>query len=231
MIWKKPMEVLSASRIWMIAGNYGSGKTELSLNLALEFVKTGPTLLVDVDIVNPYFRSAEHEEMLSQAGIELMMPTFAMTTVDIPALPAEISAAFERGHQRVLFDVGGDDTGATALGRYKPQVDASGAKMLFVLNAMRPLTRDAESVVDLIHRIQNKARVQVSALINNTNMGRETQPEDVLKGRGIAESVAEKLGIDSAFHTAHTDIFPLLPEDMREHTFGITPYTRPEWLD
>ena len=113
-------DLFGDNRFIVITGNYGSGKTELSLNLALYYAGKGKTTLVDLDIVNPYFRTGEKAEMLQEAGIRVLMPTFAMTTVDIPALPPEIQSVFEVPSDRVIFDVGGDDTGAAALGRYFP---------------------------------------------------------------------------------------------------------------
>ena len=110
-------ELFGSNRFIVITGNYGSGKTELSLNLALHFAKGEKTTLVDLDIVNPYFRTGEKADMLQDSGVRVLMPTFAMTTVDIPALPAEIQSVFEVPSDRVIFDVGGDDTGAAALGR------------------------------------------------------------------------------------------------------------------
>lgn len=111
--------VFEDSRWIVLTGNYGSGKTEIALNLALDYVKAGQqTTLVDLDIVNPYFRSGEKAQEMQEEGVRMLMPTFALTTVDIPALPAEIQSVFEMPSDRVIFDVGGDDTGAAALGRY-----------------------------------------------------------------------------------------------------------------
>ena len=99
--------ILRNHRFLVITGNYGSGKTEISLNLALRAAETEKTTLVDLDIVNPYFRTGEKAETLRQAGVRVLMPTYAMTTVDIPALPAEIQSVFEIPQDRVIFDVGG----------------------------------------------------------------------------------------------------------------------------
>ena len=113
-------ECFGNARFLVITGNYGSGKTEISLNLAFDAAREEKTTLVDLDIVNPYFRTGEKAEELKAAGVRVLMPTYAMTTVDIPALPAEIQSVFEVPSDRVIFDVGGDDTGAAALGRYYP---------------------------------------------------------------------------------------------------------------
>ena len=107
------LEKLPSSRVIVIVGNYGSGKTELSLNLALKMAERGEQVtLVDLDIVNPYFRSSERTELLNEHGIKVYAPSFAMTTVDIPSLPADIQAVFADKSRRVIFDVGGDDTGS-----------------------------------------------------------------------------------------------------------------------
>ncbi len=162
-------------RITMFVGNYGSGKTELSLNGALYCAREGKSVtLVDLDIVNPYFRSAEHEELLHQNGIRTLRPTFALTTVDIPALPAEILSIFHNGDDRVIIDVGGDDTGAVALGAYKPYLDKESTKMYFVINTCRPLSSDVDGLMDLIDRIENRSRHKVDALVNNTNLSYQT---------------------------------------------------------
>ena len=114
-------------RYTVLVGNYGSGKTELAIAIARRQRAREPEgriALVDLDIVNPYFRSAEQHALLEAEGIEVFMPSFAMSTVDIPALPAQIQAVFEQPYAHVVIDVGGDDTGATALGRYAPYTRA-----------------------------------------------------------------------------------------------------------
>ena len=129
-------EHLWNTRFSVVTGNYGSGKTEISLNLAFAAAKEKKTTLVDLDIVNPYFRTGEKAEELEKAGIHVLMPVFAMTTVDIPALPAEIQSVFESHSEQVIFDVGGDDTGAAALGRYFPSFmkNRADTTVAFVIN-------------------------------------------------------------------------------------------------
>ena len=126
-------ENLPKARILVLVGNYGSGKTEISLNLALKLARRGEKVtLVDLDIVNPYFRSSERTELLEKEGVKVYAPSFAMSTVDVPSLPADIQAVFADKSRRVIFDVGGDDTGAAALGQYKPYFDQDDVEVLFV---------------------------------------------------------------------------------------------------
>lgn len=183
----------------VITGNYGSGKTELSLNLSLAAIEQGSATLVDLDIVNPYFRSGEKAEEMKKAGIRVLMPTFAMTTVDIPALPAEIQSVFHVPCDRVIFDVGGDDTGAAALGRYAPSfvLNRDQTVMIMVVNCMRPLTETAEDIVDLAERIENRSRMKIDVLVNNTNFADRTEPEMIKKGELIVREVARKMGVST----------------------------------
>ena len=179
----------------VLSGNYGSGKTEIALNIALESSKTMKTTLVDLDIVNPYFRSGEKAQELREAGVRTLMPTYAMTTVDIPALPAEIQSVFEIPMDRVIFDVGGDDTGAAALGRYYPSFMArrDKTKMILVINCMRPLTRRKDEIMDLALRIQSRGRLKIDMLINNTNLADETTPEMIEQGEKTVLECAKEL--------------------------------------
>ena len=184
-------------RYTVLTGNYGSGKTELALNLALRSAALGErTTLVDLDIVNPYFRSAEKAEELGAAGIRVLMPTFALSTVDIPALPAEIQSVFEIPGDRVLFDVGGDDTGAAALGRYAPSFAARRRETLSILvvNCMRPLTGTADDILDLAERISRRGRLGIDWIINNTNLAERTEPAMVEEGEKTVLACAERLG-------------------------------------
>ena len=164
------MTGLFGTKRWIVlTGNYGSGKTEIALNLAFGYTTAGqqPTL-VDLDIVNPYFRSGEKAQELKEAGIRVLMPTFALTTVDIPALPPEIQSVFDTPSDRVIFDVGGDDTGAAALGRYHHSFDARKDQTLvaMVVNTMRPLTCTEPDVLDLAMRIQAKSMMRISMLLS-----------------------------------------------------------------
>ena len=218
-------------RYIVLTGNYGSGKTEIALNTAIRSASSMRTTLVDLDIVNPYFRSAEKAMELEKQGIRVLMPTYALTTVDIPALPAEIQSVFEVPSDRVIFDVGGDDTGAAALGRYYPAFEAHRPEtiMAFVLNCMRPLTMNEEDILDIAARIHNRARMPIGILINNTNLADRTTPEMVENGEKLALACAEKLGISRVI-TAGTESI-LQGCSLQTETMIIDRYMVPEWME
>lgn len=225
------MPITDDTRFLILTGNYGSGKTEIALNLALSSAATMNTTLVDLDIVNPYFRSGEKAEEMRAAGVRMLMPTYAMTTVDIPALPAEIQSVFEVPSDRVIFDVGGDDTGAAALGRFYPSFIRfrDDTKMIFVINCMRPLTQNADEIIDLANRIQNRGRLKIDRLINNTNLADRTEPEMIENGEKITLECAERMGITDVVTAGKEEVL----RRCRLHTpvLTIRRYMKPEWME
>ena len=223
--------MLGDSRYLVITENYGSGKTEISLNLAINADKKEKTTLVDLDIVNPYFRTGEKAEELRKAGIRVLMPTYAMTTVDIPALPAEIQSVFEVPTDRTVFDVGGDDTGAAALGRYYPYFcrNREETKTVLVVNCMRPLTMCTEDIIDLAERIQNRGRLHLDLIINNTNLAGQTTPEMILKGEKIALECAKKMGIKTVITTGEKKVLSCCR--LTTPAVEIARHMVPEWME
>lgn len=220
-------------RLTVLVGNFGSGKTEIALNLALEKAKAGPTALVDLDIVNPYFRSGEKRALLEGQGVRVLMPTFATTAVDIPALPAEIQSVFDQPREQVVFDVGGDDTGATALGRYAPFFarERENTSVFYVVNVCRPLSQTAEAILSLMERIAIKARMKPDGLINNANLQGETTAELLLRGQEVLHKVSLKTGIPIAMITGEQAVLNTLPEDLQPLCKPIVRHMRPEWMD
>lgn len=217
-------------RFTVMVGNYGSGKTELALNLALAAAEAGSVTLVDLDIVNPYFRSGEKAEELRRAGVRVLMPSFALSTVDIPALPAEIQSVFEMPCDRVIFDVGGDDTGAAALGRYAPSFARFRAdtQAALVVNCMRPLTQRAEDIVELARRIECRGRLGLDAMVNNTNLAGETDAAMVEAGETIVCEAAKALGV---IHVATTAVDPVIAACQVERPLTIVRHMAPEWME
>ena len=216
----------------VLTGNYGSGKTEIALNLAFRMAdKQMKTTLVDLDIVNPYFRSAEKTSDLEEKGIRVLKPVFAMTTVDIPALPAEIQSVFEIPQDRVVFDVGGDDTGAAALGRYAPSFQKNRRETVSVLivNCMRPMTDTEDHILELASRIAARGRLGIDWIINNTNLADQTEPEMVERGERILLSCAEKMKVDTVITTGERKI--LRQCQLKTPCMEIERRMVPEWME
>lgn len=222
---------LMEKRFLVLVGNYGSGKTELALNRAMDFAARGSTTLVDLDIVNPYFRSGEKADMLCDAGIRVLMPTFALSTVDIPALPAEIQSVFELESDHVIFDVGGDDTGAAALGRYAPSFARYRAQthVALVVNCMRPLTQTPEDVAELAQRIAARGRICIDSLVNNTNLAAETTPEMLREGHRVIAAAAALCGVSQVETCAQAEILAQCPE--LPNPMPLRRYMAPEWME
>ena len=184
-------------RVVLLCGHYGSGKTNIAVNLAQEIKKEYPTVaLADLDIVNPYFRSKDSAAELEAAGIRLICSNYANSNVDIPALPPDLYALTDDKQMRAVIDVGGDDRGALVLGRLAPAILAEDDyEMLMVINCYRPLTRDAASTVEVMREIEYAGGIRFTALVNNSNLGVETTKEDVLASLRYAEQVAAMSGL------------------------------------
>ncbi len=191
----------------IITGHYGSGKTNIAVNLALALKKTGADVtLIDLDTVNPYFRAADAKELLQSSGIKCVIPEYANTNVDIPSLPREIGSAFlqnEKTHSYTIFDVGGDN-GAVALGAYSTRLKESGYDMLYVTNKFRPLTSTASDSAGILREIEQYSRLTHTALLNNSNIGHLTTKEDIINSLDYAKELSEISGLP-LFFTSYTD--------------------------
>ena len=174
---------MNAKRVTVLTGHDGSGKTSLAVNWALKLSESGRAVMVaDLDIVNPYFRTTDRRRELEARGIQLIASRFANSNLDLPALPAELYAAVESRERYAVLDVGGDDRGAVALGRYVPFLLAEGDyEMLFVVNFCRPLTRTALDALGVLREVEAACGLPATALVNNSNLGRETTAETVLQ--------------------------------------------------
>ena len=187
----------AGKRITLLCGHYGSGKTNVAVNLALREREQHPRVAIaDLDIVNPYFRSKDSSADFEAAGIRLICSEYANSNVDIPALPQDMYAITDDQGLRVLIDVGGDDRGALALGRLAPKIlEENSYEMLMVVNCFRPLTRDIPSTLEVMAEIEAACRIPFSGIVNNSNLGRETTAEDVLSSLSYAEEVARASGL------------------------------------
>ncbi|MBE6570851.1 MAG: hypothetical protein E7656_01205 [Ruminococcaceae bacterium] len=221
---------MSAKRITIFAGHYGSGKTNVAVNYALLLSKEGKKVsLSDLDIVNPYFRSKDSEKILDDAGIRFISSEYANSNVDMPALPADAYSVTADKERFAVVDVGGDDRGALALGRYVPDIVAENDyEMLFVINKFRPLTRDAKSAVEVMREIEEAAKMRFTAIVNNSNIGELTKAEDVLSSVSYANEVAQITGLPIKMTSVHFDLEKELSGKIK-NLFPIKLYIRQTW--
>lgn len=170
---------------YIFIGHYGSGKTEVSINFALSLKKENPdkdVAIIDLDIVNPYYRTADAKEELEKAGIHVEVPLYANTNVDVPALTGFMGALMEDKNKLVVLDVGGDDLGAKAVARYAEEITKGGYTMYFVLNPNRPFTSTIEQSSKMYDEVEASTSLKVSGLVNNSNMLQFTDRDIFLDG-------------------------------------------------
>ena len=190
------------SKITVICGHYGCGKTNLALNLAVEAAKSGRrSVIVDMDIVNPYFRSSDYAAFLEKHNVKLIAPVFANTTLDTPVLPPEIYSVFSMEDCDVFIDAGGDDVGATALGRLSAQLNEHGYEMIYVVNRYRILSTKPEETVGLLREIEAASHLKATAMVNNSHLGVNTTAETVLEAKDFAEKAAELCALPLIYST------------------------------
>jgi hypothetical protein len=224
-------------RLTVVTGHYGCGKTNLSINLALDLAHAGERVtLVDLDVVNPYFRSSDSASLLAENGVRLISPTFAGTALDVPSLPAEVYGALDPDAGRVIIDVGGDDAGATALGRYAREIAELDHDLLYVANRYRNLTSSASDAAGLLGEIEGAAHLSASGVVNNSHLQAETTAETILSSLAYAREVAETLGLPLVCTTVPRRIageFSAVDEDTAgvENAYPIDVYVRPPWDD
>lgn len=189
---------MQPKRLTLFAGHYGSGKTNIALNYAGFLRKTMqlPVTIADLDIVNPYFRTKDSEAVLAAEGISLICSPFANSNLDVPAMPKETYALIASRTQYGVLDIGGDDRGALALGRYAPEIlEENNYDMLLVINQARPLTRTPEDTVQVLREIEAACGLPFTGIVNNTNLGLQTSAQDVLQSVPYAQAVSRLTGL------------------------------------
>ena len=229
-------------RLTLFAGHYGSGKTNLAVNYALLLAKEGKKVCIaDLDIVNPYFRTKDSAAVLDKAGIDLISPQFANSNVDLPALPAESYRLVQDLSTYGIMDIGGDDRGAYALGRYVPAIKAENDyRMIFVANSYRPLTRTPEEALEVMREIEEACGLAFTDIVANANLGTETTPETVLDSVPYMEKLSELSGlpifaysaVSSVAEALNGSISPVLSLNLQEKYFDLPsqkPGNRPLW--
>ena len=188
---------MDVKRLTLFAGHYGSGKTNIALNWAYRLRDEGRAVTVaDLDIVNPYFRTKDAEDDLARRGIGLIVSEYATSNVDLPALPSQIYSLVDDRSTYGVLDIGGDDRGALALGRWVPSIIAEDDyDMLFVVNKARPLTRTVEDTLEVYAEVEAACGLPFTGIVNNTNLGPETTAQTVLASMEYARAVARATGL------------------------------------
>ena len=199
-------------RLTILCGHYGSGKTNVAVNIAAELKKSHDSVTVaDLDIVNPYFRTKDSAAFFEQQGIRLICSAYANSNVDIPALPQEMYALTDDRSMTAVLDIGGDDRGALVRGRLAPKILLENDyEMLMVINCYRPLTRDAASTMEVMREIEYAGGIRFTGLVNNSNLGAMTTAEDVLDSRAYANEVCALTGLPLKMTTVHESLYPQL---------------------
>lgn len=229
-------------RLTLFAGHYGSGKTNIAVNYALHLAREEKKVCIaDLDIVNPYFRTADSAMELAAAGVDLIKPQFANSNVDLPALPAEAYRLVQDRNTYAVMDIGGDDRGAYALGRYVPAIKAeNNYRMVFVANCYRPLTRTPEEALEVMREIEAACGLAFTHIVNNSNLGSETTPQTLLDSLDFIQGLCSVSGLPLFLHTARVDVAqqlsktlsPVFPLQLQEKYFDLPsqkPANRPLW--
>ncbi|MBR4344903.1 MAG: ParA family protein [Lachnospiraceae bacterium] len=216
----------------VVTGHYGCGKTNFAINLAFDFIKAGKKVtVVDMDLINPYFRTSDYKGILEEKGIEVITPVFGATNLDIPSLPASMYGVFEK-KDIVIVDVGGDDAGATVLGRFRPQFENVDYDMLYVINRFRSMSTDLDEAVEVLEEIKAVSGLKPTKLINNSHLMFETTQTVFEEGLKFAKETASKTELPVFCSTIRRDLIEngiVKPMDDVGQIYPVDIYVKTVW--
>ena len=224
--------MMDLKRITIFAGNFGSGKTELSINLAEKLAENyEKVVLVDLDVVNPYFRSREKDDFMEGKGVEVVYPR-ELENADLPIITADVHKVIQDDSIHGILDIGGNDDGAIALGSVSRQLTKDDYEMNLVVNTMRPSTSDFSGIKDMKERIEYSSKLEFDNIICNINLGKETEIEDIKEGYPLVKEASQKLGLPIKFISIREDLLPL-PESFQpnEEIFPVNIHMNPPWVN
>ena len=220
----------TTKRLNIFTGHFGSGKTETSINFALRLVETGEKVsLVDIDIVNPYFCSRDIKEELEEKGLRIIAASKDLSNGELMVVPGEVISAFNDKRHKVVFDIGGDDMGAVALGQYNRYFLQEDYNMYLVINNNRPLTESIEACEEYLYSIERSSRLKVTHLVSNTNLSSETTAEDVMKGDSLVSELSNRLKLPHAFTVCSREQIVELEGRVKGRLFPIDIYMKKPW--
>lgn len=218
------------TRIHIFSGHFGSGKTEVALNFAMKLRENGKKVkIVDLDIVNPYFRSNDAREILGKNNIELIANNYASSNLDMPTVPLNLLSVFDNKDSIVIFDVGGDDDGALALGQYKKFFDQEGYEMHLVVNTKRPLTGNADELYEIAQRIEAASRLKFTDIYNNSNLSVMTDENTLFSDYEEIEKLSCKMGIIVKKNCGLDIALKNVPDSLKGTEFGMKIYIPKPW--
>ncbi len=216
-------------KITIISGHYGTGKTEFAVNLAIAMARDGRKVaLVDLDIVNPYFRSIERKNELEREGVTIHVTSLA-GKADTPSLPPGIMSVFSDPDRQTVIDLGGDPGGARVLGYYKPQIDQTPHDFWFLVNRNRPENATVEKAIVYLRQTEATSRQKVTGIINSSHLGRETTAEDILRGDEFAAEIADIIDLPLIYTVAERKFEDELRSLVKGSFFPIDLYMIKPW--
>ncbi len=222
-------------RITILTGAFGSGKTECAVSLARAAGRRGENVaLVDLDIVNAFFRSTFQEDKLTKDGVQLIATGTAKLRADMPVVTPEVMSVFTQKDRKVIIDLGGDETGARALGQFSRNFAnlADEVDVLCVVNTCRPMTDTPEKIMEMMDKVQSSSRLKITGLVNNSNLSVKTTPEILKDGEEIVEKVSEITGLPIVYHAVHeeVDIPKEVLGELKGETIDIEGFNLPDWV-
>ena len=218
-------------RVTIFMGHYGSGKTFIAVNYAIALAEMQkPVSIYDLDIVNPYFRTVDAQTLLQKSGVELVVSPYAETNVDIPAMNAQSYKMLDDLNRYAVCDIGGDDRGALALGRFRDGIKKeNNFEALWVVNNCRPETRDIEGALSVKAEIELASGIPFTGIVNNANLGNETEASTILNGLRFTEQLSKATGLPVKFTAVRRDLISGEIEKIKQ-ILPIDPIRYGDWL-
>ena len=220
-----------SKRINIFVGGFGSGKTEIAINYSIDCKKRYQQVaIVDLDIVNPYFRSREVKEILKLQGVKMVSPEGKLTYSDVPIISPEIKGLIQNQDFRLILDVGGDDVGSVVLGNFRNFIKDFDYEMFLVVNTFRPFTRNVSQIEQMVREIEHTSRLKITGIVSNPNLSIETDEENIIEGHKEIVKASKALDIPIKFVCVDERFIKKInKENIKESIFYIKPYMKLPW--